>query len=553
MPSSSHRRTVAVLALLGLGAIPASGQGEAESLSASFRKAAKRVLPAVVTVRPVGAPRPLDTPPGRGPGLFGPGPLGPGMPPSGSGGSGVVIDAEKGYVLTNDHVIPGAARIEVTLHDGRSRIASQIRRDPKSDLALLVIDPEGLIQADWGDSDALDTGDWVLAVGQPFGLSNTVTAGIVSGKGRGIGMAMYEDLIQTDAAINPGNSGGPLVNLNGEVVGIDTAIKTLGGGYEGVGFAVPAGRARRVAAELAEHGRVRRAYLGIQIGAVDPRAAERLKQPGAVVVNEVTPEAPAAKAALRRGDVIVTLNGKPVHGPGALQAAIEIAPVGEPLTLGIDRDGARREVEVRPQEQPERFGLPDDFGSGPIRRSRPPPRGPLPPVPPEEPGLEVTPPLRPEPPLPESIPPLRPDPAPRAASFSSFGLRLSEPTAEVKRRFGLNESPKGLVIVGIDPDGPADRGGLEPGMVITDAADRRVESLLDFQGASSGRPRDRNLIVRVLKGSKAEYRVLVDRPESVRAGPGGAPRRPPATPKPEVESEPKPGVEVPRLGRPANG
>jgi S1-C subfamily serine protease len=247
---------VAILACLGFGAIPAFGQGEAETLSASFRKASKQVLPAVVTVRPVGGPRPFEGPDARGRVLP---PRLPGMPPPESGGSGVVINAEKGYVLTNDHVVQEAGRVEVTLHDGRARVASQVRRDPKSDLALLVIDPEGLTQADWGDSDALDTGDWVLAVGQPFGLSNTVTAGIVSGKGRGIGMAMYEDLIQTDAAINPGNSGGPLVNLKGEVVGINTAIKTQGGGYEGVGFAVPASRARRVAADLAEHGRVRRA------------------------------------------------------------------------------------------------------------------------------------------------------------------------------------------------------------------------------------------------------------------------------------------------------
>src|SRR5205807_1653836 len=155
---------------------------------------------------------------------------------------------------TNDHVIQGAREVQVTLPDGRTRVASKVKRDPKSDLALLVIDPEGLSQAEWGDSEVLDTGDWVLAVGHPFGLSNTVTAGIVSGKGRGIGMAMYEDLLQTDAAINPGNSGGPLVNLKGEIVGINSAIKTMGGGYEGVGFAVPSSRARRVAADLAEHG-----------------------------------------------------------------------------------------------------------------------------------------------------------------------------------------------------------------------------------------------------------------------------------------------------------
>jgi serine protease Do len=388
MPSRSRTRTIAIVVLLGIAEIPAFGQGEAETLSASFRKAAKRVLPAVVTVRPVGPPGPLNSFDRRG--WVAP-PRLPGLPPLDSGGSGVVIDAAKGYVLTNDHVVDRAGRVEVTLHDGRVRVASQIRRDPKSDLALLIIDPEGLNQAEWGDSETLDTGDWVLAIGQPFGLSNTVTAGIVSGKGRGVGMAMYEDLIQTDAAINPGNSGGPLVNLKGEIVGINTGIKTQGGGNEGVGFAVPASRARRVATELAEQGRVRRAYLGVQIGLIDPKTAERLKQPGAVVVNEVTPDTPAAQAAVRRGDLIVTINGKPFNGPGGLQAAVEVAPLGEPLVLGIDRDGERREIEVRPREQPEQFGMPgEDLGPGAIRRRGR--RGPLiPPRPPDEPPLDLRP------------------------------------------------------------------------------------------------------------------------------------------------------------------
>jgi serine protease Do len=385
---------VALFTLLGFVAIPAFGQGEAESLSASFRKASKHVLPAVVTVRPIHELRFPNGPDAVGRVLP---PRFPGMPAPESGGSGVVINAEKGYVLTNDHVIDRAGRVEVLLQDGRVRLASQIRRDPKSDLALLIIDPEGLTQAGWGDSEALDTGDWVLAIGQPFGLSNTVTAGIVSGKGRGIGVAMYEDLIQTDAAINPGNSGGPLVNLKGEIVGINTAIRTEGGGYEGIGFAIPASRAQRVAAELADHGRVRRAYLGIQIGVIDPKTAERLKQPGAVVVNEVTPEAPAARGGVHRGDLILTINGKPFHGPGGLQATVEFAPVGEPLMLGIERDGERREIEVRPQEQPELFGLPpDESGPGAFRRFRP-RRGPIIPLPPDEPALDRRPPApRPE-------------------------------------------------------------------------------------------------------------------------------------------------------------
>src|SRR5439155_13365319 len=219
--------------------------------------------------------------------------------------------------------LQGGGPALVTLPDGRERTATEARRDPRSDLAVLRVDPSGLTQAEWGDSQALDIGDWVLAIGQPFGLSGTVTAGIVSGKGRGIGIALYEDLIQTDAAINPGNSGGPLVNLRGEVVGINTAIKTLGGGYEGVGFAVPASRARRVAADLAEFGRVRRAYLGVTIRPVDPATAERLGSAAAALITGVAPGSPAAAAGLLGGDLILKVDGRPVEGPGPLQATIE--------------------------------------------------------------------------------------------------------------------------------------------------------------------------------------------------------------------------------------
>jgi serine protease Do len=337
----------------------ARGQNEAESLSASFRKASQRALPAVVTVRAVGVEVEIGPMGRRRP--FGgpfppPGAFDPLWPPPSPTGSGVVIDAEKGFVLTNDHVVQGASRVMVTLHDGRERTATQIRRDPKSDLALLIIDGKGLTRADWGDSDSLAIGDWVLAVGQPFGLSGTVTAGIISGKGRGIDEVVYEDLIQTDAAINPGNSGGPLVNMKGEIVGINTAIKTSGGGFEGVGFAVPSARARRVAADLAEYGRVRRAFLGIAINAVDAGTAERLEQPGAVAITGVTKGSPAEEAGLQPGDVIVSIRGQPVRGVGALQSAIETAEVGQPLPLAIDRKGERVEVVIRPRAVTEPAG-----------------------------------------------------------------------------------------------------------------------------------------------------------------------------------------------------
>jgi serine protease Do len=466
--------------LLVLGCRAALGQSEAESLSASFRAAARRVLPAVVTVRVAPAPGPAAPVGGLGPAIVDP----VGSPRDG-GGSGVVIDAAGGLVLTNDHVVLAGARIVVTLPDGRQRLAREVRRDPKSDLAVLTIDPEGLQQAEWGDSEALDTGDWVLAIGQPFGLSGTVTAGIVSGKGRGLGeTTYYEDLIQTDAAINPGNSGGPLVNLKGQVVGINAVIKTIGGGYEGVGFAVPAARARRIAAELVEVGRVRRAAIGAQIGRIDPEAAVRLGRPGAVPITTVAPGGPAAEAGLRPGDVVVAVGGRPVQGIGMLQAAIEIAPVGEPLTLTVVRDAQTRDLAVRPAPQADALGLPVPPASPGESSRRPPPEAP-PPAPREE--LEARTPTR----------------------FPALGLRLEGPTPALVERFGLDSAARGLVVVGVEPDGPADRGGLELGMVITDVADRRVASLSEFRAALARRPPGRDLVLRILKGSKAEFRVLL--------------------------------------------
>jgi serine protease Do len=340
----------------------ALGQTEAESLSTSFRKASRRVLPSIVSVRPIGVAPPF----GPLPAVDGPGLAAPGTPPREPGGSGFVVDAARGLVLTNHHVIDGASRVVVVLPGGKERPVKEIRRDPKSDLALLTIEAAGLVAINWGDSDTLDTGDWVLAIGQPFGLSDTVTAGIVSGKGRGVGLALSEDLIQTDAAINPGNSGGPLVNLKGEVVGINTAIKTVGGGYEGIGFAVPASRARRVVSDLAEFGRVRRAYVGITIRRADPAVLERLDVPGATVVTGVAAESPASDAGLRPGDLIVRVEGKPIVGPGPLQSLIEVAPVGKPLVVTVERDGKPRDFRIVPRSQPERFGIPSP-STNPVR------------------------------------------------------------------------------------------------------------------------------------------------------------------------------------------
>ena len=554
MPSfrirSIAHSALAILLIGLLGAADARGQAEAEGLSASFRKASRRVLPAVVTVRPVGVENPFEVAPVP----FGVNPGNPRPAPREPGGSGVVIDAARGLVLTNDHVVQGAAQVVVALGNGRERAVKQVWRDPKSDLALLSVDPSGLVQADWGDSETLDTGDWVLAVGQPFGLSGTVTAGIVSGKGRGIGIALYEDLIQTDAAINPGNSGGPLVDLRGEVVGINTAIKTLGGGYEGVGFAVPASRARRVAADLAEFGRVRRAYLGVTIRPVDAPTAERLGSTGAAMITSVAAASPAADGGILPGDVILQVDGRPVDGPGPLQAIIEVARVGEPMALTIARNGVTRQLQVRPEPQPERYSFPPGGQPpgininvpgarinvpGPDMNIGPPARGPvdgepiLNPAPPSPGGNSDAgrPAIRSQPsePVPPAAGPQ--ETAARSPSrFPDLGLRLAEPTPALIRRFRFDREPQGLIVMGVEADGPADRGGLEVGMVITDAANRKVSSLPEFREALATRPAGRDLLVRILKGAKAEFRVILDRPN-------------PAGPEPPLlEPLPRPGA-----------
>jgi serine protease Do len=397
----------------------------------------------------------------------------------------VIIDAEAGIILTNDHVVRDAPRVVVTLNDGRERTAVRVRHDPRSDLAIVKIAAPGLTAARWGDSEALDLGDWVLAIGQPFGLAGTVTAGIVSGKSRGLGETPYEDLVQTDAAINPGNSGGPLVNLAGEVVGINTAIKTQGGGYEGVGFAVPAARARRIAEDLTRFGQVKRASIGVLIGRLDPQRMEQIARPGAVPITGVAPLSPAADADLRPGDVILTVNGAAAQGVGMLQSRIESAPVGIALRLTILRDGKTLEASVRPVSQDrDEAAVPVP----PVASAAEAPRANDGPRPPASDILDARTPTR----------------------FPSLGMRLSEPTPDLSRRFGSEANPKGLFVRGLEPGGPADRAGIELGMLVTDVAGKRVASLADVREALADRPAARDLVLRVVKGQKAEFRILLD-------------------------------------------
>jgi Do/DeqQ family serine protease len=264
-------------------------------------------------------------------------------------GSGVIIDAAQGYVLTNGHVAANATRIEVITKDNRRLAAKLIGTDGDTDVAVLQIPAGNLTAVPLGDSDRLQVGDFVLAIGNPFGLGQTVTSGIVSALGRsGLGVEGYEDFIQTDASINPGNSGGPLVNLRGECVGINTAILTPGGGNVGIGFAVPINMARKVMEQILRFGEVKRGRIGVAIQDLTPDLAQAMNTThttGAVIAR-VDPGSSAERAGLHSGDLVVAVNGVAVRGGTQLRNMIGLARIGEDVELTVDRKGAERKVAV---------------------------------------------------------------------------------------------------------------------------------------------------------------------------------------------------------------
>ncbi|WP_313481962.1 serine endoprotease DegP [Atlantibacter hermannii] len=269
-------------------------------------------------------------------------------------GSGVIIDAAKGYVVTNNHVVDNATSIKVQLSDGRKLDAKMVGKDPRSDIALIQIqDPKNLTAIKLADSDVLRVGDYTVAIGNPFGLGETVTSGIVSALGRsGLNAENYENFIQTDAAINRGNSGGALVNLNGELIGINTAILAPDGGNIGIGFAIPSNMVKNLTSQMVEYGQVRRGELGIMGTELSSELAKAMKvdaQRGAFV-SQVMPNSSAAKAGVKAGDVIVSLNNKPINSFAALRAQVGSMPVGSKLTLGLLRDGKPTSVELELQQ-----------------------------------------------------------------------------------------------------------------------------------------------------------------------------------------------------------
>ena len=337
-------------------------EGWVPSRPDSLAPTVAEVKPAVVnisTTQAVRQPRPGFRGPFRGQdpyeeffGRFFGGPAPEAPRPQQSLGSGFIIDKD-GYILTNNHVIENAGMIMVKLANEKEYEAKLVGRDPRTDLALIKINARGgLPVVRLGDSDALQVGDWVLAIGNPFGLGQTVTAGIVSAKGRVIGEGPYDDFIQTDAAINPGNSGGPLFNTKGEVVGINTAIFSQSGGNIGIGFAVPVNMAKGLLPQLKAKGRVSRGWLGVSIGPVTDEVAKELKltdKKGALVM-EVVEKSPADRAGLQQGDLIVGFDGKDVGSAQDLPRLVGNTPIGKEVILRVIREGRPLDIKVTIRE-----------------------------------------------------------------------------------------------------------------------------------------------------------------------------------------------------------
>jgi serine protease Do len=363
---SQHRQAAAVRPEPAVPVAPLASPAE---LSRTFTTVAKMIKPAVVNIDIVEKPKRQAMNEGGG---F---PMIPGFPqfgqskpqPKRGSGSGVIINAD-GYILTNNHVAGEADEIKVKLSDGREFKARRVGTDPETDLALIKIDAGNLPFAKLGDSDKLEQGEWVIALGSPFGLEQTMTAGIVSATQRDLRAGPYDSYIQTDASINPGNSGGPLVNMSGEVIGINTMIFSRSGGSEGIGFAIPSNLAKKVEAQLASKGKVSRGYLGVNLQDLTPVMARNFGYEGgegAVVGDVASATSPAAKAGLRSGDVITEFNGNPVKSPRQLTQLVGDAAVGKAVPLKYVRDGKVNSTTITLGERPARKGDDDDQAEEP--------------------------------------------------------------------------------------------------------------------------------------------------------------------------------------------
>jgi len=455
--ASNSATSIAAPVAINMTAPPSNG----------FAEVAKAVTPAVVNITTVTMDKVSDGRPipdefrdrmeeffGGPGGPFGPrgfrGPQGPGEPRGhrgGGQGSGVIVSTD-GYVLTNNHVIDGAREVTVTLPDKREFKGRIVGADPKTDLAVVKIDGQNLPTVSWGDASKLQVGEYVLAVGNPFGLNSTVTLGIVSALGRGrMGITQYEDFIQTDAAINPGNSGGALVNTRGELVGINTAIFSQTGGYQGVGFAVPTSMSKPIYDSLIKNGKVVRGFLGIGIQDMNQDLAKSFgtKDVKGALVSDVKDESPADQAGLKQGDIIVAYQGSPVEDAVALQRMVTRTTVGTKVPVRVIRDGHEKDFTVTIGEQPEITKIAkSETGEG---------------------------------------------------DYAFAGVAVQDLDRDTAKELGIKGKATGVVVTSVEPDSGADKAGLLPGDVIREINRRPVKSVKDFEKVSSGVKKGESVLI----------------------------------------------------------
>jgi serine protease Do len=372
-------------------------------------------------------------------------------------GSGFIISKD-GYILTNNHVVGDADKVMVKLLDGREFTAKTVGADPHSDVAVIKIDAVNLPVLELGDSDVIEVGEWVVAIGNPFGLSHTLTVGVVSAKGRSsIGIADYENFIQTDAAINPGNSGGPLVDLEGKVVGMNTAIFSQSGGYMGIGFAIPINMAKSIKDQLIQTGSVVRGYLGIIIQNLTPELAKSfgMNDQKGILVAQVSEDSPAEKAGIKQGDVISEFDGKPVEQVGPFRNEVALKIPGSNMNITILRNGERKVLSVTMGK------LPDKEAS-------------------------IT---------------------GRPHNLEKLGMTVQNLTPELARQFGL-EGKKGVVVTNVAPDSLAAVANIKPGGIILEVNRKPVENMEEFKKAIAEVPDNSAVLLLVQEGEYARYVAL---------------------------------------------